>query len=86
MKITSIIAGILVFVSNAAFAEVYSVNVKRIDANLYRTSDGYIIVTQYCYEYTYGDNAILKYEQYSYDNKLIFSSGTSCNVKKIFKG
>jgi len=86
MKIATINAAILVSVSTSAFAGVYSVNVKRLDSNLYRTSDGFIIVTKWCYEYTYGDDAILKYERYSYDNKLIFSSGTSCVVEKIFKG
>ncbi|EID0695622.1 TPA: hypothetical protein ACMDT1_003446 [Vibrio parahaemolyticus] len=76
---------ILVFVSHSLFAEVYSVNIKREDSNLYRESSGVYIETKYCYEYTYGDDAILKYEKGSYDNKLIFSSGTECQVKSIFK-
>lgn len=69
-----------------AYAEYYKVNVKRIDKDLYKTTtDGLYIQTRYCYEYTYGDDAVLKYDQYSYDNKLIFDSGTSCDVVKVFK-
>jgi hypothetical protein len=69
----------------AAYAEFYKVNVRRIEQDLYKSSSGLFIQTQYCYEYTYGDDAVLKYEQYGYDNKLIFNSGTSCHVKKVFK-
>ncbi len=68
-----------------AVAEYYKVNVKRVDQDLYRTSTGLFIQTKYCYEYAYGEDAILKYEQYSYDNKLIFDSGTSCEVARVFK-
>jgi len=68
-----------------AYAELYKVNVKRIDQDLYKTTDGFYIKTRYCYEYTYGNDAVLKYEQYSYDNKLIFDSGNSCQVEKVFK-
>lgn len=75
----------MVFCATAAHAEFYKVNVRRIDSNLYRTPDGLIIVTKYCYEYAYGDDAVLKYERYSYDNKLIFKSGTTCNVDKVVK-
>lgn len=87
MKIHTFIAiSILITSSAAAYAEMYKVNVKRIDKDLYKdTSSGVIIQTRYCYEYTYGDEAILKYEQYSYDNKLIFNSGTSCEVAKVLK-
>ena len=35
------------------------------------------IETKYCYEYATRAEAVLRYEQYSYDNKLIFDSGTS---------
>ena len=76
---------ILLNFSTSVFAEAYSVNVKREDSNLYRESSGLYIETRYCYEYTYGDDAILKYEQGSYSNKLIFSSGTECQVKSVFK-
>lgn len=69
-----------------AYAEYYKVNVKRIDKDLYKTTtDGLYIQTRYCYEYTYGDDAVLKYDQHSNDDKLIFDSGTSCDVVKVFK-
>ena len=78
-------AAALLAVTGAACAEMYKVTVKRIDQDLYKTSEGIYIQTKYCYEYTYGDDAVLKYEDYSYDNKLIFDSGTSCDVEKVFK-
>jgi len=68
-----------------AAADVYKVYVKRIDKDLYKTSEGIYIETQYCYHYSYGEDAILKYEQYSYDNKIIFDEDESCDVKRIFK-
>ena len=78
-----IIAGSL---SSVVHAEYYKVNVKRVDQNLYNTTTGGLYIkTRYCYEYTYGDDAVLKYEDYSYDNKLIFDSGTTCEVEKVFK-
>ncbi|WP_240464889.1 hypothetical protein [Paraferrimonas sp. SM1919] len=73
----------LAFSSNL-FAETYSVNVKRASSNLYQDSSGVFIETKYCYQYTYGDNAILKYSPDSYNNKLIFSTGTECQVKSVF--
>jgi hypothetical protein len=87
MKFSSLAAlVIMIAVPTMAYAEYYKVNVKRVDENLYKTTTGGLYIeTRYCYEYTYGDDAILKYEQYSYDNKLIFSSGTSCDVVKVFK-
>lgn len=66
-------------------ADVYEVQVTRIDQDLYKTPEGIYIETRYCYEYAYGEDAILKYEQYGYDNKLIFDSGTSCEVKGLFR-
>ena len=37
------------------------------------------------YEYAYSDDAVLKYDaSYSYDNKLIFSNGSSCDVAGVF--
>lgn len=82
---TKIAIVISIFIPIVAYAEFYKVNVKRIEQDLYKTDSGLYIQTQYCYEYSYGDDAVLKYEDYSYDNKLIFDSGTSCDVKKIFK-
>ena len=64
---------IILAMSLNSFAEVYSVYVKRESSNLYRDSSGVYIETNYCYEYTYGDEAILRYSDNSYDNKIIFS-------------
>lgn len=83
------IAGLLVVIGVvapiAAYAEYYKVSVTRVDQDLYKTDSGLYIVTQYCYEYAYSGAAVLKYERSGYDNKLIFDSGTSCGVKKVFK-
>ncbi|MDO4223786.1 MAG: hypothetical protein Q4D05_07160 [Acinetobacter sp.] len=68
-----------------AYAEFYKVNVKRIDSNLYQTNDKRVlIVTKYCYEYAYWENAILQYEKNSYDNKIIFENGQTCEVKDVY--
>lgn len=85
VPIRAVIALALLAAAGAASAEMYAVNVKRIDKDLYKTDDGVYIQTKYCYEYTYGDDAVLRYEPYSYDNKLIFDSGTTCEVVKVFK-
>lgn len=70
-------------------AELYKVYVKRVDSNLYRTSDEIFIKTKFCYHYTYGSETILKYDNYSYDNALIFDYDmtipSKCDVKRIFK-
>jgi hypothetical protein len=68
-----------------ASADFYKVTVKRVDQDLYQVvGTNFYIQTQYCYHYTYGEEAILNYDQYSYSNKLIFNSGTHCNVLKVF--
>lgn len=63
----------------------YKVTVTRIDSNLYKTDENVFIETKYCYEYANRDEAVLSYEQYSYNNKLIFSNNASCDVKRVFK-
>lgn len=75
----------LIIASPSAAAEVYKIYVKRVDSNLYRTDEGVFIETQYCYHYSYGEEAILKYEQYSYDNTIIWEDNTTCNVKRVFR-
>ncbi len=87
MKFRSVLVIIVASAMPAlAFAEYYKINVKRVEQDLYKTTTGGLYIqTRYCYEYTYGDEAILKYEDYSYDNKIIFGSGTECDVIKVFK-
>lgn len=66
-------------------AEYYKVNVKRESKDLYKVYPNIMIQTKYCYEYTYGDEAILKYSENAYDNELTFSSGTKCNVSSVIE-
>jgi len=80
-----IIFALFISIPALAEAEYYKVVVKRIDSNLYKTADGLYIETKSCYEYATNVEAILKYEQYSYDNKLIFDNGTACDISKVFK-
>jgi hypothetical protein len=64
----------------------YSVSISRKEQNVYFFSSGNVrgvIVTKYCYEYATNEPAVLRYEQYSYDNKLIFDNGNVCDVKSI---
>ncbi|MGI9072475.1 MAG: hypothetical protein ACR2JB_14435 [Bryobacteraceae bacterium] len=66
-------------------AEYYKLEgIKRIDQDLYRA--GKILVeTRYCYHYTYGETAILKYEgsgEYS-GSKIIWEDETACDVRKV---
>lgn len=77
---------VLLAIPIVAYAEYYKVNIKRVDQDLYKTTTGDVYIqTRYCYEYTYGEDAVLKYDPYAFDNKLIFESGTSCDVVKVFK-
>ena len=75
----------VIAVSVPVFAERYSVNVRRIESNLYRdTSSKAIIETRYCYEYTYGDDAILQWQGKYGDNWILFiDSKTKCDVIAI---
>ncbi len=68
------------------FAKFYIVTIKRIDDDLYKdTENDLFIETKYCHERVSGEEAVLKYSDYSYDNKLIFENGTTCDVKRVFK-
>jgi len=57
---------------------------KRIDQDLYR-SGKILIATRYCYHYTYGEEALLKYEgsgEFS-GSKIIWHDDSTCDVKKV---
>lgn len=76
----------VLFFYSQSFAGVYEVIVDKISGNRYETISGFIIETKFCYEYSYSEEAILKYGQSSYDNKLIFlDSEEFCDVEKVFK-
>lgn len=85
LKQIKVIAFISLVFSTHVMAEYYKVEVTRLDSNLYKTSDGFYIETKFCHEYARSEEAILSYEQYLYDNKLIFKNSTSCDVKRVFK-
>lgn len=72
---------------SAAAADYYRVNVRRVEQNLYRdTTSRMYIKTRYCYEYVYGEDAILVWDgPRSWSNKLIFDSGSECDVEGVFR-
>ena len=75
---------LLVLTPTMLSADFYKVNVTRVDDDLYKdTGSGTYIVTRYCYEYVYYQDAILNYEPYSYNNKLIFKNNKKCDVARL---
>ncbi len=66
-------------------ADIYKlISVKRLEKDLYR-SGKVLVLTRYCYHYTYGEDAILKYEgngEYS-GSKIIWDDDSSCEVKRV---
>ncbi|PZT47733.1 hypothetical protein B6S12_07680 [Helicobacter valdiviensis] len=75
---------ILLIVPSFIYAEIYKVYVTREENNLYKTQEGIYIKTKFCYVYAYNQEAILKYDSYSYDNKLIFDYD-ECQVEKLLR-
>ena len=66
-------------------AEYYKATVTRKSQNLYKIEyTSLYIITKYCYEYCYYEDVIIKYETYSFDNKIIFGD-TECEINKIFR-
>lgn len=79
-KIILILVMLLLYIT--LFAESYRVNVRRVDSNMYEANRGdVLIITKYCYEYAYGDDAILQLDYYN--SKLIFEN-TECDVKEVY--
>ncbi len=61
-------------------------SVKRVDQDLYSAQAGMTTIyiqTEYCYHYAYGEDATLKYDQFAYDNKIIWRDDSTCAVKKV---
>ena len=76
---------LIFFLVVALVAESYRVWVTRVSDQMYQTGDVYI-KTRGCYEYVTDDKATLIYtEANDYRNKLIFSSGRSCEVERIVR-
>jgi len=70
----------------ATAAEFYKLTgVKRVEKDLYKTDDGIYIETKYCYQYAYGEDAVLKWEGKYGDNKIIWDDDSSCEVKDIWR-
>jgi len=82
---TLIALGTGMILSMAAHAETNQVNVKKVEQDLYQTSDGLYIETSFCSVDTDGDNAVLNYVKYACTNTLRFSSNTICEVQFVFR-
>lgn len=87
----SIIFCILLFIVGVPIllfaADFYKLEgVRRVEQDLYKTRDGMFIETRYCYHYTYGEDAVLKWEgPYSYNNTIIWDDDSTCRVKRVFR-
>ena len=72
-------------------AETYRVTVTRKDDNLYKIDGTKLYIkTNYCYEYSYSEKAILVYQRNSMRNKLIFDQrpgrSRECQVEDLLQG
>lgn len=88
IRLLAAVGVLLLFLAGTLSAAEYYVlrGVKRIDQNLYKTSDGLYIETKYCYHYTYGEDAVLKWQgRYSYGNKIIWEDDSSCEVERVWR-
>lgn len=86
MKKLLLTLALLTLATAAMAATHYKVYVHRVDDDLYKTNDGVYIETEWCYHYSYGEDAILKWDgEYSYDNKIIFDDESTCKVKRVWR-
>ena len=70
----------------AVGAEYYRLSgVKRLDKDLYKSSDGIYIETKYSYHYSYGEDAVVKWEGKYGNNTIIWDDDSTCRVKDIWK-
>ena len=79
-------AGMATVTGWAGAPEVYRVSVTRVDRNLYKVEDrrpAVYVETSLCLELAVHDDAVLRYERYGSDNKLIFSNNATCDVKAL---
>jgi len=81
LKRTILIFG---FVSLMAIASNYNINVTRNESNIYKIDGTNIeIHTQYCYEYTYREQAFLKMNGYT--GRIIFlDAEQTCDVEGVY--
>jgi len=83
-RYTLIVSAVALAIATTALAsDFYKVNVTRKDKDLYLDhNSGVYIVTRYCYEYAYYEDALLRWD--GFDGKLIFDGpGRDCDVKKL---
>lgn len=68
----------------SAIAETYELSVTRKGKNLYKVDGKNVLIhTRYCYEYTYGSDALLRMD--GYGGKLHFlDEDESCDVKAVY--
>lgn len=82
--ITTIIT-IMTLASSIANADFYDINIKKIDTKTALINNSIPIEWTYsCFELystVISESAILKYEQYGFDNYVLFNNGTKCDVK-----
>lgn len=80
-----LLIGISALISLNVQAETYRLNVTRDDSNLYEANGGSLIInTQYCYEYIYNEDSLLKADGY-FSEIIFLDSGTKCDVKAVYK-
>ena len=77
-------------VASAGATEYYKVQVTRKSDNLYEVvGQGIYVITRYCYEYVYYEDAILKIDSpYGYTaGEIIFvkSPGSKCDIEKLVR-
>lgn len=70
-----------------ARAEFYEVYLTRIEQDVYQDmTSRLLVVTRYCYQYVYGAEAVLSYQQGSASNRVYFpSSNDSCAVRGVYR-
>lgn len=61
------------------------INIKSVERNHYQTiEESMHIHTRYCDEIAYADSALLVFEPYGLENKLVFRSGVICEVTQVY--
>ena len=85
MAVVLVLAGMAID-TRAAAAEAYRMSLTRIDSDVYRDDMSKLVVlTRYCYEYAYGQDAVLIYERGSSSNKVIFDRGETYDVRGVYR-
>ena len=77
---------VLLLAATLAHADLYKVKVTRVQQDVYQDelSRG-LIETRGCSEHVFKSDAVLSYEAYSHGNKLLFESGTVCDVVRVHR-